>query len=237
LGDPKTVARVRLTIESEAPGGIIADPLVNFAPGDISKPGEMKDAIRLLLSTFRKVAPSAATFLLHHARTGRANIAQGVGWDAANFASGGKALFAASRCQINLMPGKAEDDTRLVLSCAKANNCQKFETRGLIFDPLKFTYTVDPDFDPDAWLADVEGRARSGNCLCTLADVVAAVRDGYTATKDLSAHIQEAYATSKRSAERLISKAVEAQGIKQLTRGRYILGSKSERFLPAEGSK
>ncbi len=237
LGDPEVKARVHLTITQEAPGGIVLDPLVNFAPGDISKPGEMKEAIRLLASTVRRAAPTAANVLLHHARTGRLNIAQGVGYDAGNFGSGGKALFAAARCQINLMPGSADDDTRLVMSCAKANNCKKFETRGLIFDPLKFTYTVDPDFDPDAWLADVEGRARSGNCLCTLADVVAAVQEGYVATKDLSAHIQEAFATSKRSAERLISKAVRYEGIKQLARGRYTTGRKAEKFLNPEGCK
>jgi RecA-family ATPase len=40
LGDRKTLERVRLTIESLIPGCIIADPLVNFAPGDISKPGK-----------------------------------------------------------------------------------------------------------------------------------------------------------------------------------------------------
>jgi hypothetical protein len=197
----------------------------------------MKEATRLLLSTFRKINPSVATFLLHHARTGRANIAQGVGWDAANFASGGKALFAASRCQINLMTGRADDDTRLVLSCAKANNCQKFEIRGLIFDTLKFTYTVDPDFDPDAWLADVEGRTRSGNSLCSLADVVAAVRDGYVTTKALVEHLTDAYQCSKRSAERLISKASQFEGIKQLSRGRYTTGRKADKYLTTEGCR
>ncbi|MBI2928377.1 MAG: AAA family ATPase [Verrucomicrobia bacterium] len=231
LGDPTTGARIAATVAQEVPGVIVADPLANFAPGDIAKPGEMKEAIRLLLSIIRRVAPKAAVLLLHHARTGRQNIAQGIGWDAGNFGLGGKALFSAARCQLNLMPGKADDDTRLVLHCAKANNCQRFETRGLIFAPQSFTYTVDSDFDAAAWQAEVEGRARSGNSLCTVADVVAAVRDGYTSTKQLVAHLQDAYATSKRSAERLISRAVDAKAITQLTRGRYTLGRKAERLL------
>ena len=125
LGDVVTRERLMMTVEQFSFGGIIVDPFVNFAPGDISKPGDMREAVRLLNATIRKPAPSTALVVLHHARTGRQNIAQGVGWDAANFASGGKPLFSAARCQLNLMPGKAEDDTRLVLSCAKANNCRR----------------------------------------------------------------------------------------------------------------
>jgi hypothetical protein len=234
LGDLTTQARIAATIEQEQPGAIVADPLANFAPSDISKPGEMKEAIRTLLRIIRHPAPKATVFALHHARTGRLNIAQGIGWDAGNFASGGKALFAAARCQMNLMPGKADDDTRLVLNCAKANNCKRFEPRGLIFDPQTFTYAVDPNFDPAAWLADVEGHARSGQSLCTVADVVSAVRDGYTATKPLVEHLSDTYAASKRTVERLISKTLKSEGIQQLKRGRYALGRKAEKLCPAE---
>src|SRR5262249_36854640 len=88
LGDATTHARIMATIESVSPGAIVADPLSNFAPGDISKPGDMKEAIRLFASTVRRPAPLAALVILHHARPGRQNIAQGVGWDAGNFGSG-----------------------------------------------------------------------------------------------------------------------------------------------------
>jgi hypothetical protein len=235
LGDATTQARIIATIESVSPGGIVADPLSNFAPGDISKPGDMKEAIRLFASTVRPPAPLAALVILHHARPGRQNIAQGVGWDSGNFGSGGKSLFAAARCQINLMPGKSDDDTRLVMSCGKSNNCQKFETRGLIFDPQTFTYTVDPDFDVDTWLADVEGRARSGQSLCTVVEVVSAVRDGYSKTKDLVEHLTEACATSKSTVERVIRKAVAWEAIKPLTRGIFTLGRKSAKYLENKG--
>lgn len=159
LGDPTTQARVELTIAQEAAGAVVADPLGNFAPDDISKPGPMKEAVRRLLGIVRRSAPKATLLTLHHARTGRQNIAQGVGYDSPNFASGGKPLFAAARCQMNLMPGSAEDDTRLVLSCAKSNNCERFAVRGLRFDPQTFTYGLDPDFAAAAWQADVLGKA------------------------------------------------------------------------------
>jgi hypothetical protein len=237
LGDLVTRARVKLTIEQWAPGGLILDPLGDFAPGDISKPGEMREAIRLLLSIVRAAAPKAANLLLHHARPGRSNILQSVGYDAANFGTGGKALFASARCVMNLAPGAADDDTRLLLHCAKANNCQRFETRGLIFDPKTFGYAVDPDFNLEVWQAGVEGKARSGGSLCAVVDVVAAVRDGYSTTKTLIEHLMDVFQASKRSAERLINKAVDCQGIKKFTRGKYMLGPKAERLLDAESCK
>jgi hypothetical protein len=232
LGDATTQARIATTIEQQQPGVVVADPLGDFAPDDISKPGPMREAIRLLTRIIRHSAPTAAVLPIHHSRPGRQNIAQGIGWDAANFASGGKGLFAVARCQLNLMPGDPDDDTRLVLHCAKANNCPRFGTRGLIFDPQTSTYAVDPDFDADAWLAEVEGRASSGQSLCTMADVVAAVRDGYTTTKELIAHLGEAYSASKRTVERLICRALKAEGIKKLDRGRYTLGKRAEILCP-----
>ena len=235
LGDPSTCMKMTATIEKEEPRAIVIDPFGNFAPGDIVKPGDMRDAIRVLFGILRGSAPQAAWFSLHHARTGRQNIAQGVGWDAANFGLGGKALFSAARCQMNLMPGAANDDTRLVFNCAKANNCPKFETRGLIFDPKTFTYSVDPEFDYEAWRADVEGRSRSGHSLCTVGDVVSAVQDGYNTTKALSDHLVDACATTKRTAERLISKALKFEGIAKLKRGHYMLGRKSENHLKSGG--
>jgi hypothetical protein len=65
-----------------------------------------------------------------------------------------------------------------------------------------------------------------------VADVVSAVRDGYATTKALVEHLGDAYLTSKRTAERLISKTLKAEGIKQLARGRYMLGRKAEKLCP-----
>lgn len=234
LGDPLAQLRLAATIEAESPGVIVADPLGNLAPDDISKPGPMKEAVRLILNICRTNAPDAAISLLHHARSGRGNIAQGVGWDAGNFASGGKALLGSARCQMNLMPGSADDDTRLVLSCAKCNNGPRFETRGLLFNTKSFTYSVDGDFNLDAWQADLEGKRSSNGTLCTIQAVVSAVRDGYSTTKDLKEHLAEACATSLRTAERIITKAVEAEGINNITRGKFILGKRSGKYLTGD---
>jgi hypothetical protein len=233
LLDDQVKARIALTIVQHKPGVIVADPLANIAPNDIAKPEGMKEAVRLIMGIVRKAAPRAVLELLHHARTGRANIAQGVGYDAANFASGGKALFASARCQMNLMPGHEQDETRLVLSCAKSNNCAKFDTRGLIFAPETFTYDIDPDFDLAAWLAVLERRSHSGHSLCTIADVTSAVRDGYTTTKALVGHLMEACNTAKRTVERIIGRSEENEAIKKISRGKFMLGPKSAKYLEA----
>lgn len=231
LDDLANRERIKLTVDQTKPGAIVPDPLVDFSEQDIAKPAGMKQALRVLVSTIRRVAPGAAIVALHHARTGRQNIIQSVGWDAANFASGGKTLFSMSRCQINLAPGSEKNDTRLVLSCAKANNCVRFVERGLCFDPLKFTYTVDPEFDVETWRASVEGRTRTGQSLCTVVEVVSAVQDGYATTKALVEHLVDAYATSKSSVERAIRKAINCDAIATLSRGKFILGKKSQHYL------
>lgn len=233
MGDDATVARISATLEHAKPGVVVGDPLGNLAPGDVSKPGEMKEAIRLFLATVRRAAPESAILLLHHARTGRSNIVQSIGYDAANFGMGGKALFSAARCQLNLAPGSEDDDTRLVLSCAKSNDCQRFETRGLVFDPRNFTYATDPGFDVGAWKASIEGKARPGQALCTIADVLDGIRDGHASTKALVPHLMDTFSVSKRSVERLISKAVEFQALKPIKRGNYMLGPKSAKYSEA----
>lgn len=102
----------------------------------------------------------------------------------------------------------------------------------MISNPETFTHGVDPEFDADTGLAEVEGRAVRVQSLCTVADVIAAVRDGYTTTKGLVEHLCDAYAISKRTAERLIFRMLKAEGIKQFGRGRYILGRKAEKLCP-----
>jgi hypothetical protein len=235
LSEPATRARIIATIKDHQAGAVIIDPLGNMAPGDISKPHEMREALRLLVATIRQAAPNAAIIILHHSRTGRQNIAQSVGWDAANFASGGKTLFAMTRSQLNLAPASKDDDTKLLLSCAKSNNCERFTTRGLVFSPANYTYSIDEDFNLEAWEAEIEGRARPGQSLCTVAEVTSAVRDGYSTTRELVAHLTEACATSKPTVERVIRKANEVEAIKTLTRGKFILGRKANKYLENKG--
>jgi hypothetical protein len=140
-----------------------------------------------------------------------------------------------ARCQLNLMPGKSDDDTKLVLACGKSNNCERFKTRGLNFDPYSFAYSVDPDFDADIWLADVEGRRRPSGALGTVQDVVQAVQSGYSETRPLVECLMRDCSLSKRTAENLIQKTSERGGIVRIARGRWTLGRKAEKLLESGG--
>jgi len=229
LGDPMIRSRLVATLQSANPSAVIFDPLANLAPEDPSKPAGMKDTIRLVSDILRRSAPRAARILVHHARPGRQNILGGVGFDSSAYASGGKALVASARCQINVMPGSEEDPAKLVVSCGKINNCEPFGTRGVIFNQTTFAFSVDETFDLDQWRADVEGKSKTAHC--TTKDVVLAVNQGWRKTADLAERLAETTSAKQRTIERAISRAVKANAIMTEAHGLYMLGPKSRYYL------
>ncbi len=214
--------RIGNTLKEVNPGAIIFDPLANFVSGDESKTQDMRDTLGLMLRMVRASSPDSAIVLLHHARTGAGNIRQAIGFDSGNFGRGSKVLFSTVRCQMNFVPGDSEDHTRLVLACGKTNDCAPFESRGLIFDPKTFRYDVDPDFDLENWKNDVEGKR--GGKVCSIADVVDAVRAGKHRRKEIFEHVHELTGASLSTVKRRIEDARKADRI-QLTqpRGTYTL--------------
>lgn len=225
LSSPETIDRLRTTIATVKPDVIVFDPLVNFVPGDISKPVDMKAGIMTIHRTVREAGFDSALIFVHHARTGRSNIAQGIGFDAANFALGAKGLFNASRTVIHLMPGAEDDDTRLVLSCGKTSNAERFQTRGITFNTETFHYDVDPTFDLDQWRDSVSGKKREA--VCTIADVVGAVRNKVRKTGDIIQAVEASKGASKRSIESCLRLAVDQEYLECAARGMYNLGPKA----------
>jgi hypothetical protein len=231
LGDPENVARIGATLQAEQPGFIGLDPFADMVDGDENSTADMVKSLRTLRAVHRKYAPQAAVVIVHHARTGAANVAQaGNNFAAGNFGRGAKALYSRVRCELQLAPGHSDDSNLLVLACGKANNCEKFKPRGLVFNPETFAYTVDETFDLDAWRADVSGQ-RSGMTV-SIADVVESVRilcphaaDAVT-TKDLVEHVKDATGAGIRTIKDRLREAVEAKYLRQPRHGLYALGSK-----------
>ncbi len=152
LADPLARARLAATLATEKPDVVVFDPLADMVDGDESKTVDMIATLRRLRSIIRTNAPTAAVLVIHHSRTGAANVAQaGSNFDAGNFARGAKALFSRVRCELQLAPADKDDSNRLVLACGKVSNSPRFATRGIVFDPESFTYDVDPDFSLDTW--------------------------------------------------------------------------------------
>src|SRR4030095_2185029 len=140
--------------------------------------------------------------------------------------SGPKTLLGHARCQFNFMPGDPEIKTRLVLSCAKANDCESFKTRGLNWDVEgDYDYHVDPDFDLKAWLDDVEGKRSSQSC--SIADVVSTVQNRIRDTQGIIDHLKDECLCSNATVYRRIQEAKKKEYIISAGRGIYALGPKA----------
>jgi hypothetical protein len=223
LSDERTRTRLRATIEEHQPGAVILDPFSNFVEGDENQAKDQRATLNDIYRIVQGVVLDCAIVILHHARTGAGNIAQGVGnYTAGNYMRGSKALLGDVRCAINLMPGDNEDFTKLVISCGKANDCEAFATRGLVFNPENFRYDVDPDFNLEDWINDVEGKR--GNKACSIADVVEAVRAGKHKRKEIVEHVNDLTGASESTIRRRIKDACEADKIQPTQpRGCYTL--------------
>jgi hypothetical protein len=231
VSEPEAKARFRATLEAVKPGVVVIDPFANIVFGDENKTEDVRDTLKALVGVIHSVVPECAILLLHHARTGSFNISQSVGYDAPNFGRGSKVLFAVCRCQINLAPGDAEDERKLVLSCGKSNNGPKFKTRGIIFDVETFEYRVDDDFDLEAWKDDVAGKRAKQSC--TILDVVETVRLGVHRTKEIIDSVITSTGCSAPTVKRRLKDACE-KGYLQSTvpRGSYTLGPNAEKIKP-----
>jgi hypothetical protein len=170
--------------------------------------------------------------IVHHARTGAANVGQaGDLFNAGNYGRGSKALYSRVRCEIQLAPADRDDPNRLVLACGKANDAPKFEPRCVVFNPETFEYSVDPDFDIDAWRNDVAGK-RSGAAAVTIADVAEVVRENSThpgdevSMKTIVANLEDSGA-EPRTIKKWVKKAVDAGYLRNgKKRSLYRLGAK-----------
>ena len=233
LDNPDVCDRLRETIKQWQPGIIVFDPLASFTSEDLSRPGGMRDAVRMIETAVRLSARKAATIISAHARTGSANMLQAEGWDAGNFMLGGKALLARSRAVINMAPADSKGTGNVAMFCAKSNDCRPFSPRGLTFNESSHTYSVNPEWSVDGWRADLAGK-RPGSSLCTLKDVVEGVQSGYTATAAIVEAMMTAFCCSKAVIERHLASAKKNDYLITLGRGKWGLGKKANLLLKNE---
>jgi RecA-family ATPase len=231
LGDLENVARLGATLEAEHPGFIGLDPFADMVDGDENATVDVVRTLRTLRAVLRKHAPEAAVCILHHARTGALNVRQaGDNYNAGNFGRGAKALYSRVRCELQLAPGDRDNPNLIVLACGKANNCEKFKARGLVFDPDTFAYSIDPTFDVEAWRSDVAGKR--GNKTVSIADVVQSVRElcpqvgDSVSTKVLVDHVKESTGAGVRTIKDRLREAAQDHYMRQPQHGFYALGSK-----------
>lgn len=222
------------TLDMIKPDCIYIDPYGEVHIGDINKDADVRHTLREITKVCRKHSQDTAIIIVHHARTGRQNIAQAVGWDKGNFALGSKALYSGCRSQVNIAPADPEDPSRIVISCGKSNDAKPFEPVGLKLDENTMLYDIDPCFDLQAWKDDVEGK-NSGQS-ASIQDVIIAINAGETSYSDLCKAICDNSGCSKSTAKRRVQDAMEKNYVRKDSKGRYLLTKKGATICPQETS-
>lgn len=231
LGSPDVPGRLKVTLGAANPGIVVFDPFADLQIGDENKAVDLIATLRALRAITRTACPTAAVVIIHHARTGAANVMQaGDNFSAGNFGRGSKALYSRVRCEIQLAPKDRDDANQLVLACGKANDSEKFQMRCVVFNPETFTYHVDENFDPEAWRADVAGERKTSTL--SIADLVGAVHEKAPTPGDetTTAELVELFKDAKvstRTLQRQLKAAVNAGYLRDgKKRGKWRLGSK-----------
>ena len=155
LADPAAVRELQNLIQIEQPDVITIDPLRDFAIGDLNSDEEMTATLRELGRICRLGNPHRAIVILHHALTGRSGAAKAFGLDRSGFARNSKTLQTWTRGQINIIPGAAEDNETLVITCGKNSNGREFSPVAVQLDLSSMIYDVDGGFDMDSWREQV----------------------------------------------------------------------------------
>jgi len=157
LQDMETRRRIANAIRSLKPDVIAWDSLYSFGIGDLNRDEDMNNTLQAIKDLSRSGNPERAIVVLHHALTGKAGAARATGYDRSSHGRNSKVLFAWTRAQINLAPGKADTNDNLVVSCAKCSNGREFPKFAIRLNPSTMIYEPDPDFDLAAWQAEVTG--------------------------------------------------------------------------------
>jgi len=224
LGDEDIKARWIQTLMEFRPTVLVADPFGNILDGDMLKDADVRRTIAELTKIAREANPLMAIVILHHARTGRQNILQAVGWDKGNFLIGSKALYSAARTVINMAPGDKEDSSKVVMSCGKSNNAKAFSTVGLCLNETTHFYEIDTDFDLEAWEADVSGERSGKEKKLTVQDIIdhIAAAGGKCDKVELIEALTTAFDCSAKTARRRISEGFQLQYFRAPTDGKTI---------------
>lgn len=159
VASPENVLRWKATLAEHRPNVLWVDPWGDVLDGEANSDEDTRGTLQTLRRLLRQVDPTAALIVLAHSRTGARNLAQAVGFDAANFGKGSKALYSASRCVWNLAPADESEDPSVVCFMAKNNNGPRSEPFALRLDTETMLYTRDPNFDFEAWQDLVNQRA------------------------------------------------------------------------------
>jgi hypothetical protein len=156
MTSPERAAEIQQVINDFKPDAVVVDPLGDFTSADMNADEHMKKVADNIITAVRAGNSKRVIVFVHHALTGKDGAAKAVGWDAASFGRGSKALHGKVRSQINLARVDPEDDSRILVACGKNNNGRKFPPIGVVLTEAGL-YERDPDFDLEIWKEEMSG--------------------------------------------------------------------------------
>lgn len=226
LDDPGALALWRSTAAKWRPDVVVVDPWEAVViGGDCNDSPATRESVRVLRSIFGPHNERFSPLIVHHAREGAQAVLGAEGFDAAAFIKGTKTLRSMARFQVNVAPEDPDDGGRIVLACGKINDARRFTPRGAVLEESTHLYLANPDFDIDAWRADVEGKR--GGKACSVRDVVEAVRAGKHRSGDIVREVENATGACTRTIKSRIRDAVLGGYLAECPpRGNYTLGRK-----------
>lgn len=157
VGDEDNVARWERTVKAVRPDVLWVDPWGDVLIGD-GFDRDVRETLTILIRIARQVNPDCAIVVLAHSRTGAQNIALAVGFGAADFGKGSKALYSAARAVVNLAPYDESDQPPILCVCAKSNDAPRFPPFVMGMHPVDRTYDTFGPVDVDAWREDVTAK-------------------------------------------------------------------------------
>ncbi len=214
LSDPTNIGRWQETIKSFVPDVLWVDPWGDVLAGDPNSDSDCRETIRKLTGLLRGVNPSAALVILHHARTGRKNIDQATGIDAANFGKNSKVLYSSARGVLNLAPADDSEVPPILCYLAKINNGKPVPLFCLRLDPETMLYHLDDGFDLAVWQGTLNQRASNKQARSPEIDrerVRALITEsGPLASGQFHDRITDRLGVSERAAREIIQDALDA---------------------------
>ena len=220
LDNPASAELVARLVKDAMADVVVFDPLFAFASGNLNTDSVMLKTCRAITDLARLGRPNCAIVVLHHTLTGKEGAKKATGYDRASYGRGSKSLQFWTRGQLNVAPGSADNNGKLVISCGKNSNGPEFEPFGVVLDPATMVYEVDPEFDLETWKDELAGKTNSLR-KPTPETIATLVKDLPLSRKDLLALVMDEIGCGKSSAYGFITKAEQAGTIRRDKKKQY----------------
>ena len=191
FSDEENRIKLKTTILYRDADVVVLDPWGAVIDGDELDDGDVRNTICEIVEVLAaNVKKPTAGIILNHSRNGAKELADAVGFSAANYGKNSKAIFSVMRNVWNLRPAhNADRITKIELIHAKSSDFAAYEPRAVDFDPNTFTYRLDPNFNHDAWQYELERARRNGSGMTSEKRAIEAKQKAIEIRKQILDHV------------------------------------------------